>query len=127
MKRFTVAKIIISTNFLLKNLTSYNIPLLASRLKVHFLTKIFNVLQNSDPILLNSLSSFSSPTHRFPLRSIKLSAECLHIPKYNKSSYGGKTFEVLASSYWNPLPECLKNCATLNNFKKISKIYCFDF
>jgi len=49
------------------------------------------------------------------------------IPRVNKNLYGMKSFDYLASNLWNSIPDELKLCKSLNDFKTRAKIYFIEF
>jgi len=104
-----------------------NIPLLSSRRTVLFLGKVFKALHSFDPILNQSLQFAPPPNHRFLFRRSSFHAHTLLIPKYNKASYGCKSFDSLAATLWNSLPDFLRVCNSLEKFKSLAKILFLEF
>ncbi len=57
----------------------------------------------------------------------------MHLPRFNKITYGKNTFKYYASHIWNSLPEGIKTCTSIDVFKSLLKtwemlvtnVYCF--
>ena len=64
----------------------------------------------------------ASVLRRSTLRSA--SNESLIIPA-TKTAFGTRAFSVTGPTYWNQLPETVKNAATVNTFKRHLKTYLF--
>jgi hypothetical protein len=69
------------------------------------------------------LKPVASVSRRSTLRSA--SNESLIIPA-TKTAFGARAFSVTGPTYWNQLPETVKNAATVNTFKRRLKTYLFE-
>ena len=74
----------------------------------------------NDP--LHSLLPPYKPQSPFTLRNTDLTTPKFKIPRVNKNLYGMKCFDYLASNMWNSIPEELKLCKNLNDFRTRAKI-----
>ncbi len=41
----------------------------------------------------------------------------MHLPRFNKITYGKNTFKYYGSHIWNALPESIKTCTSIDVFK----------
>src|SRR5215813_6533630 len=98
-----------------------------SRQTVLFLGKVFKALHSFDSILNQSLQFAPPPNHRFLFRRTSFHTHTPLIPKYNKASYGCKSFDSLAATLWNSLPDFLRVCNSLDKFKSLAKILFLEF
>ena len=61
-----------------------------------------------------------------PARRLRSSDDyLLNVPRYNRKSYGGRAFSVVAPKLWNNLPLDKKLSRTVNVFKSWFKTYLF--
>ncbi len=47
----------------------------------------------------------------------------MHLPRFNKITYGKNTFKYYGSHIWNFLPESIKTCTSIDVFKSLLKIW----
>ena len=94
---------------------------IAQRVKYKVLLHTFKALNGQAPQYLQSLVSKHAPKRN--LRSC--SKSLLTVPRYRTVRYGERTFKVAAAKLWNELPEGVKNCGTVQSFKKQLKTHLF--
>ena len=79
--------------------------------KQKLLIEVYKCLSNINPVLISSL--FKAKSIQYNLRTSKL----LELPNSNTLSYGLKSITYRGSMTWNYLPDQLKVCKNLNQFK----------
>ena len=79
---------------------------------------IYKALNNLTPEYLSKLLTPVSQTHGLNLRSSKKGN--LHVPRSGTALYS-EAFSCSAPKLWNNLPQSVKDCDTLNSFKRILK------
>ncbi len=47
----------------------------------------------------------------------------MHLPRFNKITYGNNTFKCHASHIWNYLPESIKTCTSIDVLKSLLKTW----
>ena len=61
-----------------------------------------------------------------PKRNLRSSSDCLRLGyPITRNKAGDRTFTVYASKLWNNLPMTLRNCTSVNAFKKALKTHLF--
>ena len=61
-----------------------------------------------------------------PKRNLRSSSDCLRLDySITRNKAGDRTFTVCASKLWNNLPKTLRNCTSVNAFKKALKTRLF--
>ena len=92
-----------------------------SRIKFKICLLTFKALNGSAPAYIASLISRYQPG-----RALRSASQSLLQPKYpNLINTGGRAFAVCAPQMWNSLPEDLRQCTTLESFKKNLKTHLF--
>ena len=73
------------------------------------------------------IADFLKPVASMSRRSMLRSAsnESLIIPA-TKTTFGTRAFSVTGPTYWNQLPETVKNAGTVDTFKRRLKTYLFE-
>ena len=62
-----------------------------------------------------------------PKRNLRSSSDCLRLDyPITRNKAGDRTFTVCASKLWNDLPKTLRNCTSVNAFKKALKTHLFS-
>ena len=88
------------------------------RLKYNKAVLTYKALNNLTPAYISSMLKPVSQTHCLNLRSSVNGT--LYVPKSRTTLYNG-AFSFSASKLWNSLPQPVRNCDTLNAFKKSLK------
>ena len=88
------------------------------RIQYKILTLTFKALHNLAPFYIKNLLQVYKPgrNHRSQSSSIRLM-----LPKTRTMTYGDRCFASAAPKLWNELPSKIRDCETLDSFKKISK------
>ena len=89
-----------------------------SRIKYNKAVLTYKALHNLTPEYISQLLKPVSETHGLNLRSTQNGD--LHVPRSQTKLYCG-AFSCSAPSLWNSLPQSVKQCDTLNTFKKCLK------
>ena len=88
------------------------------RLKYNKAVLTYKALNNMTPAYISSMLKPVSQTHCLNLRSSVNGT--LYVPKSRTTLYNG-AFSYSAPKLWNSLPQPVRNCDTLNAFKKSLK------
>ena len=91
---------------------------LERRLKYNKAVLTYKALNNMTPAYISSMLKPVSQTHCLNLRSSVNGT--LYVPKSRTTLYNG-AFSYSAPKLWNSLPQPIRNCDTLNAFKKSLK------
>ena len=83
---------------------------------------VYKILQHSAPTYLEDMISVYTPTHTLWSMSDRT---LLTIPR-SALVVGDKCFSISASRQWNGLPLSLRECHSLDTFKKHLKTYLFS-
>ena len=101
--------------------TSHVTPLLiqlhwlpvAYRIQFKVLLLTYKSLHNNTPTYLSDLLESYTPA-----RSLRSStAGLLHVPKANLSTLGERAFSYIAPKLWNSLPDYIRHCDSITDFK----------
>lgn len=91
------------------------------RIEFKILTLTYRALEGTAPVYIQELVSLYSPARS--LRSE--SSKTLVVPKIRTKTYGHRTFQWSAAHLWNNLPIGLRNCKTVESFKRQLKTYMY--
>ena len=92
------------------------------RVKHKILTHTFKALHDQSPVYIRDMLEIYKPTRN--LRSAYQSVTLVE-PKSKKVKYGERSFISAAPSLWNSLPAKVRDCDTLQSFKRELKTHCF--
>ena len=92
------------------------------RVKYKILTHTFKALHDQSPVYIRDMLEIYKPTRN--LRSAYQSVTLVE-PKSKKVKYGERSFISAAPSLWNSLPAKVRDCDTLQSFKRELKTHCF--
>ena len=95
---------------------------LQKRISYKLCLYVYKILQHSAPTYLEDMISVYTPTRTLRSMSDKT---LLTIPR-SALVVGDKSFSVSASRQWNSLPLSLRECHSLDTFKKHLKTYFFS-
>ena len=95
---------------------------LQKRISYKLCLYVYKILQHSAPTYLEDMISVYTPTRT--LRSMS-DRTLLTIPR-SALVVGDKCFSISASRQWNGLPLSLRECHSLDTFKKHLKTYLFS-
>lgn len=93
------------------------------RTQYHTCLMVYKSLNNKAPEYISSLLSFVSEHHARQTRSSANNA--LHIPR-SKTTYFDKAFSVFGPKIWNSLPIAVRECTSVNSFKRKLRQYLLD-
>ena len=92
------------------------------RISFKILLLVFKALHGLGPQYLTDMLKPYEPT-----RSLRSQQQCLlHIPKTRLVTGGDRAFSALGPKLWNALPVDVKNCQTVDTFKKKLKTFLFE-
>ncbi len=80
-------------------------------------SEVFKSLNNLNPNFMNKMLQVKGITYN--LRDSNILVQ----PKFNKITYGKKTFSYYGKHIWNSLPNNIKQCTSLDNFKTMLKAW----
>ena len=80
-------------------------------------SEVFKSLNNLNPNFMNKMFQVKDIT--YDLRDSNILCQ----PKFNKITYGKKTFSYYGTHIWNSLPNNIKQCPSLDNFKTMLKAW----
>ena len=89
------------------------------RVKYKILTHTFKALHDQSPVYIRNMLEIYKPTRN--LRSAQQSVTLVK-PKSKKVKYGERSFISAAPSLWNSLPANVRDCDTLQCFKRELKL-----
>jgi hypothetical protein len=92
------------------------------RVKYKILTHTFKALHDQSPIYIRDMLQIHKPTRN--LRSAHQPIT-LTVSKSNQVRYGDRSFQSAAPVLWNSLPSKIRDCTTLQNFKRELKTHFF--
>ena len=85
----------------------------AYRIQFKVLLLTYKSLHNNTPTYLSDLLESYTPA-----RSLRSStAGLLHVPKANLSTLGERAFSYIAPKLWNSLPDYIRHCDSITDFK----------
>ena len=90
------------------------------RITFKILLLVYKALNDQAPAYLQELLL---PYH--PARNLRSATENLLIEARTSTSYGDRAFSVAGPKLWNSLPSDIKNCDSLNMFKRLLKTHLF--
>jgi hypothetical protein len=91
------------------------------RIVFKILVLTFKALHGSGPLYISDLLSSYQPMH-----SLRSCDQCLlTIPKTKLKYYGDRSFSKCAPLLWNQLPLVIRQCKTVDSFKKVLKTHLF--
>ena len=92
------------------------------RIQYKTATLAFRRFENTLPLYLSSLLNIYQPS-----RSLRSSNEkLLTVPKISTKTFGQRSFQYQAPLVWNSLPTEIRNCSSLETFKKHLKTHLFQ-
>ena len=91
------------------------------RITYKLLLYVYKVLNGLAPMYISNCLKLYVPK-----RNLRSSSDCLRLDyPITRSKAGDRTFTVYASKLWNNLPMTLRNCTSVNAFKKALKTHWF--
>ena len=91
------------------------------RIEYKILVLVFKALKGLAPPYITDMVSIYIPER--PLRSAN--GRLLKVPKTKTKTFGDRSFYKSAPVLWNSLPPCIRNCNTLDTFKRQLKTHIF--
>ena len=85
---------------------------------------MYNCSVGNAPAYLTEL--LSSQVSKRPLRSSVSSASCYNVPFNKKKTFSDRSFSTVGPHLWNELPLSLRQCKSLDTFKKHLKTHYFS-
>ena len=95
-----------------------------TRIEFKILTYMFNCSIGNAPAYLTEL--LSTPISKRNLRSSASSIGCFNVPFNKKRTFSDRSFGTVGPKLWNNLPLSLRQCTSIDTFKKQLKTYFFD-
>ncbi len=95
-----------------------------TRIEFKILTYMFNSSIGNAPAFLTEL--LSTPISKRNLRSSASSIGCFNVPFNKKRTFSDRSFGTVGPKLWNNLPLSLRQCTSIDTFKKQLKTYFFD-
>ena len=83
------------------------------------LSLLFKIVKGNAPDYLKDLFTLTSEISNIPTRT---HPKNIWIPNHHLSAIHRKSFRFTIPRIWNDLPENIKNCSTVNTFKKHIKL-----
>ncbi len=102
-------------------LTDLNWLPVKERIQFKILLLTFKCLHDLAPKYLQELISFNTR----PMSLRKLDSTLLQVPRSNLKTYGERAFCSIAPVLWNSLPRHIRECTSLDSFKKNIKTHLF--
>ncbi len=78
-------------------------------------TKVFKSVHDLNPKCMKAMFNINEISYDLRDKYV------MHLPRFNKITYGKKTFKYYVSHIWNYLPEYIKTCTSKDVFKSLLK------
>ena len=94
------------------------------RIQFKVLTLVFKCLDSAGPLYLRNLLVEFPEDRKQGLCSNTMVKRLLE-PRTKLKTFASRVFSVISPKWWNQLPNHVKSCGNLTNFKKSLKTYLF--